>query len=50
MGVLRDVGGIEYAQGDIRIVDRSVLEGRACACYAAIRREIDDAARDYSPR
>jgi CRP-like cAMP-binding protein len=50
MGILRDVGGIEYAHGDIRIVDRSVLESRACACYAAIRREIDDAARDYSPR
>jgi CRP-like cAMP-binding protein len=50
MGMLRDVGGIEYAHGDIRIVDRAVLESRACACYEAIRREIDDAARDSSPR
>jgi CRP-like cAMP-binding protein len=49
MGTLRDVGGIEYAHGDIRIVERAVLEGRACACYAAIRREIDDGARDCSP-
>jgi CRP-like cAMP-binding protein len=50
MGILREVGGIEYAHGDIRIVDRAVLENRACACYAAIRREIDDAAIDSSPR
>jgi len=50
MGILRDVGGIEYAHGDIRIVERAVLEDRACACYAAIRREIDDAARDSLPR
>jgi CRP-like cAMP-binding protein len=50
MGMLRDVGGIEYAHGDIRIIERAVLETRACACYAAIRRDIEDSARDYSPR
>ena len=50
MGILRDVGGIEYAHGDIRVIDRAVLESRACECYAAMRREIDDAARDSSPR
>jgi CRP-like cAMP-binding protein len=49
MGMLRVVGGIEYAHGDVRIVDRAVLEGRACACYDAIRREIDDGTGDYSP-
>jgi CRP-like cAMP-binding protein len=49
MGMLRDVGGIEYSHGDIRIVERTVLEGRACACYAVIRREIDDGSPDYSP-
>jgi CRP-like cAMP-binding protein len=50
MGILRDVGGIEYAHGDVRIVDRAALESHACACYATIRREIDDAERNSPAR
>ncbi len=50
MGMLREVGGIEYAHGDIRIIERAALESRACPCYATIRRQIDDAANDNSSR
>jgi CRP-like cAMP-binding protein len=40
--VLQQAGLIRYHRGHIEIVDRAGLEARACECYAAIRRQIDD--------
>lgn len=34
-------GLIEYARGHITIVDRTGLEGRACECYAVVKKEYD---------
>jgi len=36
---LQKAGLIRYSRGRITIVDRKRLEGAACECYAAIRRE-----------
>lgn len=38
-GDLRDRKMIEYARGEIRIVDRKGLEGASCACYGLV---VDD--------
>lgn len=38
-GVLQGMGFIRYTRGDIRILDREGLEGRACECYAAVVRD-----------
>jgi CRP-like cAMP-binding protein len=35
-------GLIRYHRGHIEIVDRRGLEAKACECYAALRREIDE--------
>ncbi len=40
--VLQQAGLIRYHRGQIEIVDRIGLEARACECYAAIRRQIDE--------
>jgi CRP-like cAMP-binding protein len=40
--VLQQAGLIRYHRGHIEIVDRVGLEARACECYAAIRRQIDE--------
>ena len=39
---LQQAGLIRYHRGQIEIVDRSGLEARACECYDAIRRQIDE--------
>src|SRR4029077_14687323 len=39
--VLQQAGLIRYHRGQIEIVDRPGLEARACECYEAIRRQID---------
>jgi CRP-like cAMP-binding protein len=40
-GKLRDAGIIEYSRGHIKILDRDRLEGRACECYAVVKKEFD---------
>jgi CRP-like cAMP-binding protein len=39
--MLQQAGLIRYQRGQIEIVDRPGLEARACECYEAIRRQID---------
>jgi CRP-like cAMP-binding protein len=41
--MLQEAGLIRYHRGQIEIVDRPGLEGRACECYEAIRRHIGQA-------
>ena len=36
-GALQRAGLIEYRHGELRVLDRSGLEGAACSCYAADR-------------
>jgi CRP-like cAMP-binding protein len=43
--VLQQAGVIRYHRGQIEIVDRIGLEARACECYDAIRRQIDEVTR-----
>lgn len=38
---LRAIGAIHYSRGDIRIVDRAVLLGSACACYTQDHQHYD---------
>jgi len=42
--MLQQAGLIRYHRGKIEIVDRRGLEARACECYEAIRRQIDQVA------
>lgn len=39
--ILRDAGLIEYRRGRITVRDRGKLQGHACECYAAVRKETD---------
>ena len=38
---LRDVGLIDYADGWIKVLDRSSLEKRSCECYKVVKQEYD---------
>jgi CRP-like cAMP-binding protein len=38
-GKLRELGIIRYADGQITVLDRPMLEQRSCECYAVIRKE-----------
>jgi CRP-like cAMP-binding protein len=40
-GTLQGQGLIRYTRGEIRILDRTGLEGRACECYAAVVRDYE---------
>ena len=40
-GHLQKAGLICYSRGHITVLDRSVLEAKACECYAVIKREYD---------
>ena len=40
-GRLQDAGLIQYARGQIRILDRKGLEATACECYQIVRDEFD---------
>jgi len=42
--MLQQAGLIRYHRGKIEIVDRRGLEARACECYQAIRRQLDQVA------
>ena len=41
---LRDRGVISYTRGQIRILDRRMLEASACECYSALRESYDTVA------
>jgi CRP-like cAMP-binding protein len=43
---LRDAGAIAYTRGEVRIVERAVLESEACECYGVIRRLLAHRAPD----
>jgi hypothetical protein len=43
--MLQQAGLIRYHRGRIEITDRRGLEGRACECYEAIRRHVEEIAR-----
>jgi CRP-like cAMP-binding protein len=38
---LQHAGLIRYARGRINVLDRAGLEGRACECYAVVKKEYD---------
>ncbi|KRE09520.1 Crp/Fnr family transcriptional regulator [Bosea sp. Root381] len=38
---LMEDGAISYSRGDLTVRDRSVMEGRACACYGRISRTFE---------
>ncbi len=40
-GKLQNAGLIRYSRGHITILDRAGLEGRACECYAVVKKESD---------
>jgi CRP-like cAMP-binding protein len=40
--MLQQAGLIRYHRGQIEIVDRAGLEARACECYEAIRRHVEE--------
>lgn len=40
-GKLQDEGLIQYRRGHITVLDRAGLEGRACECYAGVKKEYD---------
>ena len=40
--MLQQAGLIRYHRGQIEIVDRPGLEARACECYEAIRRHVEE--------
>jgi len=40
--MLQQAGLIRYHRGHIEIIDRRGLEARACECYEAIRRHIEE--------
>ena len=42
--MLQQAGLIHYHRGRIEITDRSGLEARACECYEAIRRHVEEIA------
>ena len=39
-GKLQQRGYIRYRRGHIEVLNRSGLEGRACECYAVVRKEL----------
>lgn len=38
---LQELGAIQYKRGRITVLDRSLLEARACECYAVVKAECD---------
>ena len=41
-GLLQRSGAVEYRRGALTVLDRRLLEGRACACYALDRQAYTD--------
>jgi len=48
-GRLRRDGAIDYRRGRMRVVDRAVLEQRACECYRGVRAPIERPLRESPP-
>jgi hypothetical protein len=40
-GKLQNAGLIRYSRGNIRVLDRPMLEKRVCECYAVVKKEMD---------
>lgn len=40
-GALQRAGAIDYSRGVVRIVNRAVLEQRACECYGILKKQFD---------
>lgn len=40
-GVLKNLGAISYRRGHITVLNRSVLNGQVCECYAVVKAEFD---------
>jgi len=40
-GKLQKLGVIEYARGEITVLDRPQLEKNSCECYAVVKKETD---------
>ncbi len=40
-GKLQRLGAIRYRRGRITVLDRQLLEGSCCECYAVVKRETD---------
>jgi Mn-dependent DtxR family transcriptional regulator len=38
---LQSAGLIDYADGQIRVLDRNRLEKRSCECYSVVKKEYD---------
>ena len=38
---LQGAGLIDYADGQIRVLDRNRLEKRSCECYSVVKKEYD---------
>ncbi len=38
---LKDAGAIDYRNGEIRLLDRGLLERSSCECYQVVKRECD---------
>jgi Mn-dependent DtxR family transcriptional regulator len=39
--ILQSAGLIDYADGQIRVLDRNRLEKRSCECYSVVKKEYD---------
>jgi Mn-dependent DtxR family transcriptional regulator len=40
-GELQRAGAIDYSRGVVRIVNREILEKRACECYRILKKQFD---------
>jgi CRP-like cAMP-binding protein len=49
-GELQHAGFIRYRRGQIAVLRRSGLEGRACECYAVVKKELGRLLSDVRPR
>jgi CRP-like cAMP-binding protein len=49
-GELQRAGFIRYRRGQIAVLRRSGLEGRACECYAVVKKELARLLSDVRPR
>ncbi len=49
-GNLQTAGYIRYRRGHIAVLERNGLEGRACECYAVVKKELGRLLSDVDPR
>ena len=48
-GKLQKLGVIQYARGQITVLDRAKLEKLSCECYAVVKRESDRLLAIHTP-